>query len=84
MTALTIEQKRIQYSRELAAYTQNQYNAVRKRQGVPKGGQRKSRSPPESIQNSGADSTGSEDDDLRTPKPDGNGQFQMDEALSES
>jgi hypothetical protein len=77
MTALTVEQKKIQYSRQLYAYTQNQCNAVRNRMAGGKVLTKGSRTSPPSS----SPETGSEEEDLRTPKPEGKGQFHTD-ALS--
>ncbi|KAJ6574788.1 hypothetical protein B0H19DRAFT_1125765 [Mycena capillaripes] len=78
MTALTIEQKKIQYSRQLYAYTQNQCNAVRNRTAASKVAQSGQRSSPPK---SGGE-TESEEDDLRTPKPEGKGELQTGVALA--
>lgn len=72
MTALTIEQKKMQYSRQLYAYTQSQCNAVRNRTGASKAGSNGHRSSPTE-----AGKETSSEEDLRTPKPDKNGQLQI-------
>ncbi|KAK7064492.1 hypothetical protein R3P38DRAFT_2757175 [Favolaschia claudopus] len=80
MTALTVEQKKVQYARQLAAYTQKQCDAVlRKRQaGTPKVLTKNQRSTPPPDTGSCAGSTDSEEEgNLETPKPEGkSGQLQ--------
>jgi hypothetical protein len=77
MTALTLEQKKAQYARQLYAYTQNQCNAVRNRTAASKVGHYQNR---EASRESAPEE---EEDTMPTPMPESkNGQLRTGLALA--